>query len=464
MGLIDNITTLSSESPCAQPGGGGPLNYNFDRSEFWRAIPIWRDIDAKTFGDFRWQQRNSVTSIQGLQEALGQLAAPALISDIEDGLLKTPMNVRLTPYIFSRIHWENFENDPVRRQFLPLGSQFVSDHPHVSNDSLAEDGHKATPYLTHRYPDKALFLPLTLCPVYCSFCTRSRVVGGSTAIKSKSTYGAKSNEWDSTFEYIRNHPDLEDIVISGGDALLLRPHQIRQIGITLLQIPTVRRIRFATKGLAIMPMKFTSDIEWVESLSQVCEFGREKMKEVALHTHFNTDREITEWTSRAMRVLSETGVRVRNQSVLISGVNDGFDCLHFTSKKLSSQLIQPYYVYLHDMVPGCEHLRTTVSKAEYLSRRLQGAIAGFNTPRVVCDAPGGGGKREISSYTLYDQEIGVSAWTSPTAKPGEIFYYYDPINRLPEDGRDLWANDVEIKRRLARFKADAEAKAEATRT
>ncbi|MED5453183.1 MAG: KamA family radical SAM protein, partial [Verrucomicrobiota bacterium] len=240
--------------------------------------------------------------------------------------------------------------------------------------------------------------------------------------------------------------------------------QIRQIGITLLQIPTVRRIRFATKGLAIMPMKFTSDIEWVESLSQVCEFGREKMKEVALHTHFNTDREITEWTSRAMRVLSETGVRVRNQSVLISGVNDGFDCLHFTSKKLSSQLIQPYYVYLHDMVPGCEHLRTTVSKAEYLSRRLQGAIAGFNTPRVVCDAPGGGGKREISSYTLYDQEIGVSAWTSPTAKPGEIFYYYDPINRLPEDGRDLWANDVEIKRRLARFKADAEAKAEATRT
>ena len=164
-----------------------------------------------------------------------------------------------------------------------------------------------------------------------------------------------------------------------------------------------------------------------------------------------------------MKSLSATGVRVRNQSVLISGVNDGIDCLRYTGKKLSSQLIQPYYVYLHDMVPGCEHLRTTVQKAEHLSRRLQGSIAGFNTPRVVCDAPGGGGKREISSYTLYDYEIGVSAWTSPTANPGEIFYYYDPIHRLPQDGQALWANKAEISRRLANFKSEAEAKAEATR-
>ena len=439
------------------------VDYAFDRSEFWRTIPAWRDIDAETFGDFRWQQQNSITSVPGIQEVLQGLATPPMIADIEDGLLKTPMNVRLTPYIFSRIDWRKVENDPVRRQFLPLGSQFIPDHPHAMDDSLDEDGHKATPYLTHRYPDKALFLPLTLCPVYCTFCTRSRVVGGSTAVKSKSTYGAKASEWDETFEYIRNNPQLEDIVISGGDALLLRPSQIHQIGTTLLEIPTIRRIRFATKGIAIMPMKFTSDTEWVEALSDVCRMGRDRMKEVALHTHFNTDREITAWTSRAMKALSETGVRVRNQSVLISGVNDSFDCLHRTSRKLSSQLIQPYYIYLHDMVPGCEHLRTTVRTAEHLSRRLQGSIAGFNTPRVVCDAPGGGGKREISSYTLYDQEIGVSAWTSPTAKPGEIFYYYDPIHQLSNEGQALWANEPEINRRLAKFKAESTAKAEATR-
>ena len=149
--------------------------------------------------------------------------------------------------------------------------------------------------------------------------------------------------------------------------------------------------------------------------------------------------------------------------MLISGVNDSFGCLHRTTKKLSSQLIQPYYIYLHDMVPGCEHLRTTVHTAENLSRRLQGSVAGFNTPRVVCDAPGGGGKREISSYTLYDREIGVSAWTSPTAKPGEMFFYYDPIQCLPSGGSRLWLNKAEITKRLAKFKAEATAKAEATR-
>ena len=127
--MIDEVTIPQSESPCAQPGGGGPLTYAFDRSEFWRTIPTWRDVDAETFGEFRWQQRNSITSIQGIQDALQELAKPTLIADIEAGLLKTPMNVRLTPYIFSRIHWGNMEADPVRRQFLPLGSQFVPDHP-----------------------------------------------------------------------------------------------------------------------------------------------------------------------------------------------------------------------------------------------------------------------------------------------------------------------------------------------
>ena len=438
-------------------------DYSFDESEFWRTIPAWQDVDAETFGNFRWQQQNSVTSVPGIQGVLRDLATPSLIADIEAGLLKTPMNVRLTPYVFSRINWEDAAADPVRRQFLPLGSEFIPDHPHAMDDSLDEDGHKATPFLTHRYPDKALFLPITLCPVYCSFCTRSRVVGGSTAVKSKSTYGAKSSEWDATFEYIRNSPQLEDIVISGGDSLLLRPGQIRQIGITLLNIPTVRRIRFATKGVAIMPMKFTSDTEWMDALTEVCELGQARMKEVALHTHFNTEREITAWTVSAMKSLSATGMRVRNQSVLIHGVNDSFDHMRRTTKKLSSLLIQPYYLYLHDMVPSCEHLRTTVRVAENLSQRIQGSTAGFNTPRVVCDAPGGGGKREISSYTLYDQEIGVSAWTSPTAKPGEIFYYYDPIHQLSNEGQALWANEPEINRRLAKFKAEATAKAEATR-
>ena len=123
-------------------------NYSFDESEFWRTIPAWRDADADTFGDFRWQQQNSVTSVPAIQEVLQDLATPSLIADIEAGLLKTPMNVRLTPYVFSLINWEDAAADPVRRQFLPLGSEFIPDHPHAMDDPIAEEGHKATPFLT----------------------------------------------------------------------------------------------------------------------------------------------------------------------------------------------------------------------------------------------------------------------------------------------------------------------------
>ena len=452
--MFDPIFKISNEP---QPHSliSVPEPYRFDDTEFWRTVPAWRDVDPKTFGDFRWQQRNSITSLPRISQVLGELASPTLLSDLESGLLRARMNIRLTPYVFSRINWEYPEHDPLRRQFLPLGSQYKPDHPLANDDSLDEEGSKVRPHLVHRYPDKALFLPITLCPVYCSFCTRSRVVGGSTAVKSKSTYGAKPSDWDGSFDYIRDHPQIEDVVISGGDALLLRAKHISLIGKTLLDIPSIRRIRFATKGVAIMPMKFTSDGEWMDALAEVALYGKGLMKEVALHTHFNCDREISIWTSRAMSALCEIGLTVRNQSVLIAGVNDSFSVLHQTFKGLSSLRVQPYYLYQHDMIPGCEHLRTTVHLAKSLSMKLQGSMTGFNTPRVVCDAPGGGGKREISSHLLYDREIGVSAWSSPAAKPGKTFLYYDPIHLLEEEGQIIWNNPTEIKLRVDSIKSQA---------
>lgn len=426
--------------------------YNFDDSEFWKKIPSWKKIDAETFGDHKWQLKNSITTIRKLKEATEGFVPEIILKDINAGLLKTHMNMRITPYIFSRINWENHIEDPLRRQFIPLGSEFIQDHPKNSEDSLAEDKNKVSRYLVHRYPSKALFLPITICPVYCTFCTRSRLVGGSTAVKSKSSYGAKSVEWDETFEYIRNTPTLEDIVISGGDASLLQGHQIRQIGIELLKIKHVRRIRFATKALAILPMKFRSDQEWIEALAEVAKFGLQRMKEVALHTHVNSDSEITVWTLKAMERLSEFGIKVRNQSVLIDGVNSTESILQKTMRQLAYLLIEPYYVYLHDMVPGCEHLRTTLNRAEDLSLKLQGSMTGFNTPRVVCDAPGGGGKRDVSSYISYDQQIGISAWTSPSAKPGKIFYYFDPIHKLTKESQIKWNNTKLMEANIKDFK------------
>ena len=450
--MLENIKSIVDSGPKLTIKPNEKTFYEFDNSEFWRKIPSWRKIDAETFGDHQWQLKNSITTIRKLKEATEGFVPEIILKDIDEGLLKTHMNMRVTPYIFSRINWVNHIEDPLRKQFIPLGSEFIKDHPKNNEDSLAEDENKVSDYLVHRYPNKALFLPITICPVYCTFCTRSRLVGGSTAVKSKSSYGAKSVEWDKTFEYIRNTTTLEDIVISGGDASLLQADQIRQIGIELLKIKHIRRIRFATKALSILPMKFTFDQGWVDALAEVAKFGLKRMKEVALHTHINSDNEITSWTLKAMEKLSEFGIKVRNQSVLIDGVNSKESILQKTMRQLAYLLIEPYYVYLHDMVPGCEHLRTSLRRAEDLSLKLQGSMTGFNTPRVVCDAPGGGGKRDVSSYISYDQDIGISAWTSPSAKPGKIFYYFDPIHKLAKESQIKWKNSKSMEEKINDFK------------
>ena len=228
-------------------------------------------------------------------------------------------------------------------------------------------------------------------------------------------------------------------MISGGDSFMLRPEVIEHIGMTLLAIPHIRRFRFATKGIAVLPMKITADDEWVPAMQSASDRGRRMMKEVCIHTHFSSEYEMTEWTVAAMQRLTELGIKVRNQSVLLRGVNDSFDCMYRTIKKLAYLNIQPYLVFIHDMVPGCEHLRTTLHTAEKLSKELQGATAGFNVPRFVCDTPGGGGKRQISSYEHYDRELGISAWMAPRVKPGKVFYYYDPVDLLSGSGRQICA-------------------------
>ncbi|TWU35349.1 L-lysine 2,3-aminomutase [Novipirellula aureliae] len=432
------------------------LNYEFKQGAFWHRIPAWRHITETEFGDHQWQQRNCITSVENIESVLGGELPAGFANDLRAGLQRTPMRIRITPYIFSLIDWSSPQEDPLRRQFLPMGSQFTADHPCCMDDSLNEDGDRSAPFLTHRYPDKVLFLPVSVCPVYCSYCTRSRLVGGSTEAKSKTPYGASKDSWEETFAYIRRNTEIEDVVISGGDAFMLRAEIIEHIGNRLLEIPHVRRFRYATKGLAVLPMKITSDDAWVHALKRISDRGKSMMKEVCIHTHIGSEQEMSEWTFNAMQRLTEMGIKVRNQAVLLRGVNDSFDSMYRTIKKLSYLNIQPYLVFLHDMVPGCEHLRTTLSHAEQLFKQLLGTTAGFNVPRFVCDAPGGGGKRQISSYERYDREIGVSAWVAPRVKPGRIFYYYDPIDQLPESGQAIWANDDERKRRLAAFEHEVQ--------
>ncbi len=317
------------------------------------------------------------------------------------------------------------------------------------------------PGLTHRYPDKALFLALDTCPVYCRFCTRSYAVGVDTDEVEKVSLKATEDRWARAFRYIAERPELEDIVVSGGDSYQLKARQISLIGDTLLDIDHIRRIRFATKGPAVMPMKLLTDDEWVDALTRVVEKGRRLHKEVVLHTHFNHPDEITAITRRGLDRLHERGVIVRNQAVLQRGVNDTVDTMQTLVKRLGYCNVQPYYVYVHDLVKGVEDLRTTVQTAVDLEKAVRGVTAGFQTPTFVCDAPGGGGKRVVHSFEHYDRDTGVSVWTAPSVKPG-FFLYFDPIDTLAPAYQARWAVPAEQDEMIAQAIAAARAQMAAT--
>ena len=426
---------------------------------FWQRIPAYREVDEKTFLDHHWQAKNTITNVQKLLKAVEGLVDPGFIADAEEGFKKAPMSVRVSPYLLSLVDWQAPYEDPLRIQFIPLKSRLLPDHPKLHLDSLNEQGDAPVPGLTHRYPDKALFLPLDTCPVYCRFCTRSYAVGIDTEEVEKVNLKVSDERWRAAYAYIASRPELEDIVISGGDAYQLRAQQIEEIGEALLAIPNVRRMRFATKGPAVMPMKLLTDDAWFDALTRIVDKGRKLHKEVVLHTHFNHPKEITAITERAMNRLHERGIFVRNQSVLQRRVNDSPEAMTLLVKRLGHVNVHPYYVYVHDLVRGVEDLRTTLDTALYLEKHVRGSTAGFNTPVFVVDAPGGGGKRDAHSYEYYDRETGISVFTAPAVKPGQFFLYYDPLDHLSESARRRWAEpreqDIMINLAIQRAKERA---------
>ena len=409
---------------------------------FWQKIPAYREIDEATFLDHMWQAKNSITNPAKLLATVQDLVPQSFYDDVVDGFRRSPMSIRVSPYLLSLIDWEQPYSDPLRRQFVPVASKLLPDHPKLTLDSLHEQADAPTPGLTHRYPDKALFLTLDTCPVYCRFCTRSYAVGVDTDEVEKVSLKATEDRWAKAFQYISERPELEDIVVSGGDSYQLKARQVTLIGETLLSMPNIRRIRFATKGPAVMPMKLLTDHEWLDALTAVVEKGRKLHKEVVLHTHFNNANEITAITKRALDRVFERGIIVRNQSVLQRGVNDTIASMQLLVKRLGHCQVHPYYVYVHDLVKGVEDLRTTVQTGLDIEKAVRGTTAGFHTPTFVVDAPGGGGKRNAHSYEYYDRDTGVSVYAAPSVKPG-FFLYFDPIDTLSPSVQERWKNPAE---------------------
>ncbi|KAG4425524.1 hypothetical protein IFR04_001443 [Cadophora malorum] len=361
------------------------------------------------------------------------------IKDVMDGIAMAPMSIRLTPHIVSCIDWKDPLNDSLSRQFIPKMSTFQPDHPKLTLDSLHETEDSPCEGLVHRYTDKCLFLASSHCPLYCRYCTRSYAVGANTETVAKASLKPKLSRWNEMLDYIANTPVIQDVVISGGDSYSLAPHHLRMIGDRLLDIDHVRRFRVATKGLCVSPSRtIDPNDSWTDELIRLSNIGRQRGKHVALHTHFNHPNEFSWVTREAAQKLFQNSVVVRNQSVLLKGVNDDAETMGSLIRELGDNNILPYYVYAGDMVKGVEDLRTPLQTILDLECQLRGSIAGFLMPQFVVDLPGGGGKRLASSYRTYDRNTGVSTFVAPAVKckdkEDRVYEYYDPLASLPGDG------------------------------
>ena len=413
----------------------------FRQDEFWRKIPIWKDVSYETFVDYRWQEKNVITNHKTLLNTIQDLVDEDFLEDARQGFSRTPMTTRITPYLLSLMKWDDPYNCPIRRQFLTVASHLQPDHPMMRFDSLNEQEDSPVKGLTHRYRDKVLFLALDTCPVYCRYCTRAYAVGSDTDAAEKVSIKASKERWKDMFNYLKDNKQIQDVVISGGDSFRLKASQVKEIGEELLKIDHIRRFRFATKGLAIMPMKILTDNAWTDAVVRITNKARKQYKEVCIHTHFNHSNEITNITKDAMDCLFSRGVKVRNQSVFQSHVNDTAENMISLVKDLSYINIQPYYVYVHDLTEGTEDMRTSVQTAIDVEKSLRGVTAGFNTPMFVVDAPGGGGKRDAHSFEYYSRETGISVYTAPSVKPGQKFLYFDPLHSLSPKVQRAWKQE-----------------------
>ncbi|KAK1768326.1 hypothetical protein QBC33DRAFT_513943 [Phialemonium atrogriseum] len=451
---ISHPTQGVAGSPTATATGAATTGLPLlgQQDEFWRKVPVWENVSANEFLSYRWGIANTVQGGPKLLKFLNAVlpdhvpydgestqmqTRDELVKDVFDGVTAATMAIRITPYILSRIDWKKPRQDPIFRQFLPMKSVMLPDHPKLTLDSLHETADSPVKGLVHRYPDKALFLPTSVCPTYCMFCTRSYAVGADTDTVTKASLKPTRKRWEEAFTYIASKPGLHDIVVSGGDSYYLMPEHLRLIGERLISIPNIRRFRFASKGLAVAPSRIIDGSDgWVDALIDVSNQAKRAGKSVALHTHFNHPNEISWVTQMASQKLLEAGVMVRNQTVLLRGINDDFDTMSTLIRKLADNNIFPYYVYQCDMVEKVEHLRTPLQMILDLEARMRGSIAGFMMPQFVVDLPGGGGKRLACSHRSYDRATGLSTYMAPAVKgrdkENRVYEYYDPVDSLVE--------------------------------
>lgn len=328
--------------------------------------------DPEYWRDWRWQVRHAVTDIRLFQQLLGIRFTPEEEGQIKKTIAKFPF--RITPYYLSLIDTADYKNDPIFRQAFPTPAELIVEDYELS-DPLAEDKDSPCDCITHRYPDRVLFLVSNTCAMYCRHCTRKRKVGDVDSIPGR----AKILEG---IRYIRDHPQIRDVLLSGGDPFMLSDEYLDWILTELRAIPHVEVIRIGTRVPVVLPFRITDNLVAV----------LKKHHPIWINTQFNHPKEMTESARAAVARLADAGIPLGNQSVLLAGINDCPRIMKALVHQLVKNRIRPYYLYQCDLSEGISHFRTPVSKGIEIMENLVGHTSGFAVPRYVIDAPGGGGK------------------------------------------------------------------------
>ena len=322
--------------------------------------------------DWKWQVRHSIRSVDDLEAVTGVSFGEEERAKLAKTMDTFPMSV--TPYYLSLVDMENREYDPVYQQAVPSVNELVTAR-YDMKDPLAEDKDSPAPFLTHRYPDRVLFHASNLCSMYCRHCTRKRKVGDHDSIPS-------FEQLQPALDYIREHSEVRDVLLSGGDPFMLSDEQLDRLLGAVRAIPHVEIVRIGTRMPVVLPFRVT------DSLIAVLK----KHGPLYLNTHFNHPREMTASARAALAKLADAGVVLGNQSVLLAGVNDCPRIIKNLNHKLLQARVRPYYLYQCDLSEGLTHFRTPVGKGIEILESLIGHTSGLAVPTYVIDAPGGGGK------------------------------------------------------------------------
>lgn len=362
--------------------------------------PYWKGVSEKDWNDWRWQLRHRVTRLDQLKEILE--LTPDEIEGIKHS--KGRLALAVTPYFLSLMDPVN-PNCPIRRQAIPTKEEL-----HLSkNDMLdpcGEDKDSPVPGLVHRYPDRVLLLVTDQCAVYCRYCTRRRLVGTSER-------SITQGNFEEVLKYLKTHKKVRDVLLSGGDPLLLENERLEEILSRLRAIPHIEILRIGTRVPVTLPQRVTAGL--LKMLK--------KYHPLMMSIHFSHPREITDTVRKACNDLADSGIPLGSQTVLLKGINDKPQIMKKLMHELLKIRVRPYYIYQCDLAMGTEHFRTSIATGVQIIEKLRGHTTGYAVPTFVVDAPGGGGKIPVEPDYVISREKGKVVLRN---YEGKIYEYPEP--------------------------------------